>query len=105
MKNNSSAYQKLFSSFIPKEFPEVYGLRIWTRKGGLFSYVYIIDVYLKPNADINCKEYVIDVGAKMESLLKYFEARERLDVRIHDSKFNEICRDQSYPRTSDTGPW
>ena len=72
MKNNSSAYQKLFSSFIPKEFPEVYGLRIWTRKGGLFSYVYIIDVYLKPNADINCKEYVIDVGVRMESLLKYF---------------------------------
>ena len=105
MKNNSSRYQKLFSSIIPKEFPEAYDLRVWTRKSGVFSVVYIIDVYIKPNVDINCEEFVIHVAAKMESLSKYFEARDRFDVRIHDSKGKEICRDDTYRRTSDTGPF
>lgn len=105
MKNKSSSYQKLFSSLIPKEFPEVYDLKVWTRKSGVFSVVYIIDVYIRPNADINCKEFVIDVASKIESISKYIEATDRFDVRIKDSKFDEICRDDTYRRTSDTGPF
>lgn len=105
MKNKSTSYQKLFSSLIPKEFPEVYDLKVWTRKSGVFSVVYIIDVYIRPNVDINCEEFVIHVAAKVYSISKYIEATDRFDVRIKDSNFDEICRDDTYRRTSDTGPF
>ena len=106
MKNNSSRYQKLFSSIIPKEFPEVYDLRVWTRKRGIFSLVYIIGVYLKQNVDdIDCEKFAVELTVRMESLSKYFEARDRFDVRIHDSNGKEICKAEYYSNTSDTGPF
>ena len=106
MKNNSSRYQKLFSSLIPREFSEVGDIKVWTKKRGIFSLVYIIGVYLKPNVvDIDCEKFAVELTVRMEYLSKYFEARDRFDVRIHDSKGKEICKAEYYSNTSDTGPF
>lgn len=105
-KNKSVSYEKLFSSLIPRHFPEVYGIKVWSKKRGIFSFVYIVGVYLKSNVvDIDCNKFAVELTVKMESLSKYFEVGDRFDVRIHDSKGNEICRAEYYSKTSDTGPW
>jgi hypothetical protein len=97
MKNNSSIYQKFLPKILPKKFPEINGVKVWTYKRGVFSFVYVIDIYFISNFEIeNCENYIIEIGAEIESLLKYFNTNESLDIRLHNSDGKVICKGSYY---------
>lgn len=82
---------------LSKKFPEINGMKVWTYKRGIASFVYVIDIYFIPKFVIeNCENYVINIGVEIESLLKYFDTKESLDIRLHNSDGKVICKGSYY---------
>lgn len=82
---------------LPNKFPEINGVNIRTYKRGIFSLVYVIDIYFISEFEIkDCGNYVINIGTEIESLLKYFGATESLDIRLHNSDGEIICKGSYY---------